>query len=61
MHSFHHLHLLADFVYTCDTDNGGCAQVCNDTASDDEDPPLCFCRTGFKLATDGFSCDGMYA
>ena len=44
---------LAD-VNECDTDNGGCDQVCVNTIASFS----CECNTGYLLDSDGFSCSG---
>ena len=40
-------------VNECLTNNGGCAQICNNTVG----TYRCFCNTGFLLSADGRSCD----
>ena len=42
-------------VNECQTANGGCAQACTDTDASF----LCSCGSGYTLAYDGFSCNGM--
>ncbi|KAI8493020.1 Troponin I, slow skeletal muscle [Branchiostoma belcheri] len=38
----------------CETNNGGCAQICTNTIGSFQ----CSCLDGFGLNTDGFTCDG---
>ena len=42
-------------VNECNTDNGGCQQICTDTVSSFE----CSCREGYELDQDGRSCNGL--
>ena len=45
-----------DGPYTCErTDNGGCSQICTDTADSFE----CNCNSGFSLGADQSTCIGM--
>ena len=37
----------------CLTNNGGCAQICNNTFGSF----TCSCNTGYSLSTDGRSCE----
>ena len=41
-------------INECATNNGGCAQICNNTAGSYQ----CSCRMGYTLNSDGHSCDG---
>ena len=38
----------------CETENGGCAQICTNTHGSFE----CSCITGYNLAADNLGCDG---
>ena len=38
----------------CETNNGGCAQICIDTATSFQ----CSCNTGYTLNINGRSCNG---
>ncbi|XP_066264276.1 matrilin-2-like [Branchiostoma lanceolatum] len=40
----------------CETDNGGCAQICSNTIGSFQ----CSCEDGFSLSSDGFTCDAIY-
>ncbi|KAI8493096.1 Troponin I, slow skeletal muscle [Branchiostoma belcheri] len=46
--------LLGSKIDECDTNNGGCAQICTNTIGSFQ----CSCLDGFSLNTDGFTCDG---
>ena len=41
-------------VNECASNNGGCAQICMDTT----DSFTCLCNSGFRLDSDGRSCNG---
>ena len=41
-------------INECDKDNGGCSQICNNTAGSFE----CKCRTGYDLDANGLTCNG---
>ena len=41
-------------INECDTNNGGCAQICTNTPGS----RVCSCRAGFTLASDGTNCEG---
>ena len=41
-------------INECSTNNGGCAHNCANT----QGSFMCSCRSGFQLASDGFSCNG---
>ena len=43
-------------VNECDTNNGGCAQICIDTVGSF----VCSCQSGYTLASNGLSCNGTY-
>ena len=40
----------------CLVSNGGCDQICNDTAQSYE----CSCNTGYTLDSDGRACNGIH-
>ena len=42
-------------INECQTDNGGCAQTCNNTDGSYQ----CFCWDGYELTSDGYSCTGI--
>lgn len=42
----------ADNVNECETNNGGCEQICTDTPSSFQ----CSCNAGFTLSGDGMTC-----
>jgi hypothetical protein len=42
-------------VNECLTNNGGCAQICNNALGSFD----CDCMDGYFLAGDGFSCESM--
>lgn len=42
----------SDDVNECDTDNGGCDQICTDTPSSFQ----CSCMAGYTLSSNGFTC-----
>ncbi len=48
------LSLYAD-VDECQTDNGGCAQICDNI----DGSFLCSCDPGYILGTDNFNCEGI--
>ena len=41
-------------INECDTDNGGCSQVC----TDNDGSFVCSCNTGYELDADGTTCNG---
>ena len=41
-------------INECATNNGGCAQTCNNTVGSYQ----CSCGTGYTLNSDGHACDG---
>jgi len=41
-------------INECQTDNGGCAQTCNNTVGSYQ----CSCRDGYELTSDGYNCTG---
>ena len=41
-------------INECATNNGGCAQICNNTAGSHQ----CSCGPGYTLNSDGHACDG---
>ena len=43
-------------INECDHNNGGCAQLCNDT----DGSFTCSCNPGYSLDVDGKSCIGKY-
>ena len=43
-------------INECATNNGGCAQLCNNTVASYE----CSCGTGYTLNSNGHHCDGKY-
>ena len=43
-------------VDECQTDNGGCAQTCNNIDGSYE----CSCQDGYELDSDNHTCTGMY-
>ena len=44
----------ASDVNECLTNNGGCAQICNNTVGSF----MCSCNPGYSLGADGISCVG---
>ena len=40
---------------SCDVNNGGCDHVCSDTGMG----VSCHCREGYRLLSDGATCQGM--
>ena len=43
-------------VNECQTNNGGCAQICNNTVGSF----ICYCNIGYSLGADGRSCVGKW-
>ena len=43
-------------VNECATNNGGCAQTCTNTVGSF----VCSCQSGYTLASNGLTCNGMY-
>ena len=43
-------------VDECESDNGGCAQICINTAGSFE----CSCTAGYSLTGDNTTCEGNY-
>ena len=41
-------------INECNTNNGGCSEICTNTPGS----RVCSCRTGYRLAIDGTSCQG---
>ena len=41
-------------INECDTDNGGCSQVC----TNNDESFVCSCNTGYELDADGTTCNG---
>ncbi len=42
-------------INECNTNNGGCDQVCTDT----DGSFMCSCNSGYLLSEDGVSCNGI--
>ena len=42
-------------INECQTSNGGCQHICVNTPGSRQ----CLCRTGYTLASDGRTCNGM--
>ena len=49
-----YVNILLTDIDECLTDNGGCGQVCTNTAGSF----VCSCNQGFTLASDGRNCTG---
>ena len=47
---------LTALVNECVDENGGCQQMCSDTAAS----YVCSCHNGFSLATNEHSCNGRF-
>ena len=43
-------------VNECQTNNGGCEQVCTNTVGS----YVCSCNPGFRLSSNGHNCNGKY-
>ena len=43
-------------INECTEDNDGCAQFCTNTVGS----YMCLCASGYRLASDGYHCDGMW-
>lgn len=41
-------------INECSSSNGGCSQGCNNTIGGYS----CYCRDGYNLSTDGYTCEG---
>ena len=53
-HYISHLTSFSIDINECNTNNGGCSQNCTNT----QGSRVCSCRTGFRPAGDGTSCQG---
>ena len=55
-----HYHLISYFLYTdideCSEGTDHCSQNCQNTIGSYR----CFCNTGYRLNTDGVTCNGQY-
>ena len=49
------LHFIHVDVNECQSDNGGCAQTCDNTDGSYQ----CSCLNGYELANDGHNCSGV--
>ena len=50
------LHFLALDINECDSENGGCEQVCTNSVGSFQ----CSCNYGFFLEPNNFNCSGMF-